>query len=213
MDLKELQRRAALCSTDVNDVAFRYTIFASQSGDLARYIYHDPLLNPKDRLHGSPADEESSYGHAFVWLASLANARGVNIEAAIDIALKAIESREYMRRHNDSNEVKGETAHAGVVEGTVFKLETPVNAAQLPKETILVVRHGGPELVGLFDNVVGIVADEGGVYSHLAILSRERGIPCVVGTGNATRLLSTGQRVRLDATGKTGTAEPLKNPE
>ncbi|OIO25938.1 hypothetical protein AUJ14_03045 [Candidatus Micrarchaeota archaeon CG1_02_55_22] len=208
MDLKALQRRAAACTADLDDVAFRYTVFASQSGDLARYIYHDPKLNPKDRLHGSPADEALSYGHAFLWLSSLASARGVELDGAVEAALKAVESREYARHHNDSDEVKGVTAFLGEAEGPAFvfvgsNIELPV----VPKGAVLVVRHGGPELISLFDNVAGIVADEGGLYSHLAVLCRERKIPCVVGTGNATRLISHGQRIRLSASDIIGKVE------
>ncbi len=52
-----------------------------------------------------------------------------------------------------------------------------------------------------------MVADAGGAASHAAIVAREHGIPAVMGTGNATRLLAGGQRVRVD--GDTGTVAPL----
>jgi pyruvate,water dikinase len=53
-------------------------------------------------------------------------------------------------------------------------------------------------MVGIMD-AEGIVTDEGGMASHAAIVSRELGIPCVIGTGTATSILQDGDKVRLDA--------------
>ena len=44
-----------------------------------------------------------------------------------------------------------------------------------------------------------IITDEGGITSHAAIVSREYGIPCIVGTENATKVLKDGDRVEVDA--------------
>ncbi len=44
----------------------------------------------------------------------------------------------------------------------------------------------------------GLVADIGGVMSHTAVVARELGIPCVVSTGHAVRMLRTGDVIRLD---------------
>jgi pyruvate,water dikinase len=52
-----------------------------------------------------------------------------------------------------------------------------------------------------------IVTDRGGQLSHAAIVAREYGIPALVGTGNATRTIPDGARVRVD--GSTGTVEVL----
>jgi pyruvate,water dikinase len=52
-----------------------------------------------------------------------------------------------------------------------------------------------------------LVIDIGGVLSHGAIAARELGIPCVIGTGDGTRRLRTGDRVRVD--GQTGSVEVL----
>jgi phosphoenolpyruvate-protein kinase (PTS system EI component) len=48
--------------------------------------------------------------------------------------------------------------------------------------------------------VAGMVVDVGGPLSHAAIVTREMGIPCVVNTGDAVTRVSTGMRIRLDAT-------------
>ena len=55
-----------------------------------------------------------------------------------------------------------------------------------------------PELVVALDKAVGIITDEGGITCHASILAREYGVPCLVGTQSATRLLKDGMTVRLD---------------
>ncbi len=52
----------------------------------------------------------------------------------------------------------------------------------------------------LFPLVAGMVVDIGGPLSHAAIVAREMGIPCVVNTGDAVTRITTGMRIRLDAT-------------
>jgi pyruvate,water dikinase len=59
----------------------------------------------------------------------------------------------------------------------------------------------------LFPRAAAVVTDVGAPLSHAAIVARELGIPAVVGTGTATSVLHTGDRVRVD--GSRGTAEVL----
>ena len=59
----------------------------------------------------------------------------------------------------------------------------------------------------LFPRAAAVVTDVGAPLSHAAIVARELGIPAVVGTGNATSVLKTGDRVRVD--GSRGTVEVL----
>lgn len=65
---------------------------------------------------------------------------------------------------------------------------------------ILVAPMTRPELVCHFDRVAGIVTDTGGTLCHAAIIARERGIPCVVGTGEATRRIRPRMLVEVDGT-------------
>jgi len=50
----------------------------------------------------------------------------------------------------------------------------------------------------VFGKVVGVVTDTGGLMAHAAIISREYGLPSVVGTANATKVIKTGDRIRVD---------------
>ncbi len=64
---------------------------------------------------------------------------------------------------------------------------------------ILVTEMTRPDTVLACRKAAAIVTDEGGLACHAAIISRELGIPCVVGTGNATQVLKDGDRVEVDA--------------
>jgi phosphohistidine swiveling domain-containing protein len=211
VEIKELQKRIASCmsSEDRQDSEFRHAVFASQAGDLARYISHDPKLSPSARRHGSPAEERLSYGHAFVQLAGLAHSRGIDLDAAVLEAITAVEDRDWARRKAAATGIAGKTAHPGVAEGSVFVLDSPNRVSEIPAGSVLVLRYGGPELACVLDKVSAIVTDDGGAYSHLAVLARESGIPCIMGTGNATSCLSTGQFVRVNARESRGSVELL----
>ena len=65
---------------------------------------------------------------------------------------------------------------------------------------ILVARCTDPDWEPVMRRVAGIVTDQGGRTAHAAIVSREFGIPCIVGTGNATEVLPTGQEVTVCCT-------------
>jgi pyruvate,water dikinase len=68
---------------------------------------------------------------------------------------------------------------------------------------ILVTTMTTPDMVPAMSRAAGIVTDEGGMTCHAAIVSRELGVPCVVGTREATKVISEGREVTVD--GKTGT--------
>ncbi len=68
----------------------------------------------------------------------------------------------------------------------------------MDKGDILVTRMTTPDYVPLMVKTSGIVTDEGGMTSHAAIVSRELGVPCVVGTSNSTKVLKNGMTVTVD---------------
>jgi pyruvate,water dikinase len=67
---------------------------------------------------------------------------------------------------------------------------------------ILVCTITSPAWAPIFSKIKATVTDIGGIMSHAAIVSREYGLPAVVGTGRATARITTGQRLRVD--GSTG---------
>ena len=76
---------------------------------------------------------------------------------------------------------------------------------------IIVTELTMPDMVPAMKRAAGIVTDEGGMTSHAAIISRELGVPAVVGTGSATRELQDGQAITID--GDKGTVREGQEPE
>ena len=73
------------------------------------------------------------------------------------------------------------------------------NSIKFNDGDILLTETTSPDFVPLMKKASGIIADQGGLNSHAAIMSRELGVPCLVGTYYATRVLKTGDVVELDA--------------
>lgn len=116
--------------------------------------------------------------------------------------------------HASADRIEGQSGSSGKAQGTVkiirdFQLE---NKKLKPGE-ILVTGMTRPEFVPLMKIAGGIITDEGGVTCHAAIVSRELGIPCVIGTKIATQVLHDGDQVEIDATkGVVKIVEKAKRP-
>ena len=98
--------------------------------------------------------------------------------------------------------VRGLGASPGMASGKV-KIVLDIDELDKIKEgDIMVTTMTTPDMVPAMRRASGIVTDEGGVTCHASIISRELGIPCVVGTGDATSVLKENTGVTLD--GKKG---------
>ncbi len=97
-----------------------------------------------------------------------------------------------------SDKVTGFPGAAGIVEGQVRVLATPEEGDQLRTGEILVTTVTNIGWTPLFPRAAAIVTDVGAPLSHAAIVARELGIPAVVGCGNATMHLHTGDWVRVN---------------
>jgi pyruvate,water dikinase len=104
--------------------------------------------------------------------------------------------------------IKGLPASPGVVEGIARYVVSPAEFDQVQKGEILICKMTNPAWVAVFTKIAGLVTDAGGVLAHPAVVSREFGIPAVVGTSNATQKIKTGDRVRVD--GNTGVVEIIR---
>jgi phosphohistidine swiveling domain-containing protein len=109
------------------------------------------------------------------------------------------------------NFVRGHPGSAGRVEGMVRRIDSPEEGDQLQPGEILVTSTTNVGWTPLFPRAAAVVTDIGGSLSHAAIVARELGIPAVVGCGNATIRLKTGDRVRVD--GRQGIVEILGTAE
>ena len=88
----------------------------------------------------------------------------------------------------------------GSASGAARVLTSLADAASLNDGDVLVTHMTSPDWLPLLRRAAAIVTDSGGMTCHAAIVSRELGIPCVVGTGEATRKLRDGEIVTVDAT-------------
>ena len=98
--------------------------------------------------------------------------------------------------------VKGLGASPGMAAGSVKVIFDLDELDKIEDGDIMVTAMTTPDMVPAMKKSAGIVTDEGGVTCHASIISRELGIPCVVGTGEATSTLKDSQEVTVD--GKKG---------
>ena len=96
------------------------------------------------------------------------------------------------------DEVVGVAASAGVAEGIARVLHDVSEISSLREGEILVVPVTAPSWAPVFAKIAAAVSDIGGAMSHAAIVAREYGMPAVVGCGDATKRIRTGDRVRVD---------------
>src|SRR3989344_5572663 len=103
--------------------------------------------------------------------------------------------------HNDENikEIIGMVASKGKVTGNVVIIKGIKDLSKVKQGDILVAITTHPDYVSAMKKAGAIITDEGGITSHAAIVSREFGLPCIVGTKQATKLLKDGDRIFVDA--------------
>ncbi len=96
-------------------------------------------------------------------------------------------------------ELKGAVASKGKATGMVAIIQGVKDLKKVKQGNIIVSVTTHPDYVPAMRKAVAIVTDEGGITSHAAIVSREFGIPCIVGTKNATKFLHDGDKIEVDA--------------
>jgi pyruvate,water dikinase len=93
--------------------------------------------------------------------------------------------------------VSGLSIGDAVIAGKVCIIESPTDIARFSDGAVLVTQTTDPDWVPIMKRAAAIVTDHGGRTSHAAIVSRELGLPAVVGTGNATRILHDQQEITV----------------
>ncbi len=94
--------------------------------------------------------------------------------------------------------VTGLGASPGIAGGKARLLKSPDEGARLKDGEVLVAQMTAPDWVPTIRRASAVVTDSGGITCHAAIVSRELGIPCVVGTRQATRILRDGEEITVD---------------
>lgn len=94
--------------------------------------------------------------------------------------------------------LEGMAASPGVASGIVRIVHSMDDLDKIKQGDVLVTEMTNPDMVVTMQKASAIVTDEGGVTAHAAIVSREMGIPAVVGTEKATQILEDGQEITVD---------------
>lgn len=181
----------------VNDVAFRVTREMSRQIKVPREV----LLHatPSEILAASSGNKvnwkriaERQEGALFWWTKS-----GVTIYTGR--AVRTLEPEIFYGITSAQKELRGTPAMRGLVQGRV-RIVRGINEIRAfrPGE-ILVANNTTPEFVPAMKKAAAIVAEQGGMTIHAAIIARELKIPCIVGTKIATQVLKDGDRVEVDA--------------
>ena len=152
------------------------------------------------RAKQSPSDAPATLGPApsgpppMSWLPA-ASAR---LESAAVVGINGIWDES--SKKNEPKIVRGLGVSAGTAEG-IARVVNDVNGfAKLKQGDILVTRSTTAAFNVVLPLLSGIITDRGGALSHAAIVAREYGIPAVVGSREATKLIPEGARVRVDGT-------------
>lgn len=111
---------------------------------------------------------------------------------------------EYIKKGNGKKLLSGASVGSKIATGIVNVISNPKQIDKFIKGQILVTTITDPDWGPIMKLACAIVTDKGGRTSHAAIVARELGIPAVVGTGNATTVLKTGQAITVDTTGSEG---------
>ena len=105
---------------------------------------------------------------------------------------------------DSSKELEGEVileglaASPGIASGKIKIVEEMSDLPKIKKGDILVTKMTNPDMVVTMQRSSAIITEEGGLTAHAAIVSREMGIPCIVGTQEATTLLKDGETITID---------------
>jgi len=110
---------------------------------------------------------------------------------------KTLDQQQTIEKNPD---LTGEPASPGTASGVVVIIKNPSEINKAQKGQILVTTMTTPDFVPAMKKVNGIITDKGGQTSHAAIVSRELGVPCVVGTKTATKDLKEGDIITLNGT-------------
>ncbi len=197
-------------TTEVSDNLFyigRHTLLAEASKRLNISSENITMLNSQeitDLLQKKPSNlinliPKRKKGYAIVWIDgeayTLFGSDSIKLQSIIANKFKGKEAKQKAKLKY----IKGTPASLGKTKGIVKVLLSHLDAGKLDKGDILVASMTTPDYIIAMEKAAAFVTDEGGITCHAAIVAREFGVPCIVGTGNATALLKDGDFVEVDA--------------
>jgi pyruvate,water dikinase len=133
----------------------------------------------------------------------IVQARPETIHALRDFS-KIKEYALYPKPYTPNPIVKGASVGSKIATGKAHIILDAKNVGQFKAGEILITDMTDPDWEPIMKIAAAIITDKGGRTSHAAIVSRELGIPCIVGSENATKKIKTGQMITVDTTGSEG---------
>ncbi len=174
------------------------TVEASRDERLAPVLDDDAILQLArwavaiEDHYGRPMDMEwardGESGELFI-----VQARPETVQSARG----AVKLKTYTLKRKGRRLTAGQSIGEAVAAGTVCRLESAADIGRFQDDAILVTGRTDPDWVPIMKRAAAIVTDHGGRTSHAAIVSRELGLPAVVGTGDATAVLEDGRQVTV----------------
>ncbi|MEK6889606.1 MAG: PEP-utilizing enzyme [Nanoarchaeota archaeon] len=160
-------------------------------GNLILYISIEDLEKDKFNLK---ILEERSKGELF-----MIDGKLVSKDYLKNIKKKEDFDFEEVKIDNNINEIKGQIAHKGFVKGKVKLILRRDEINSIEEGEILVSTMTIPDFLPAMKKAAAFVTDEGGITCHAAIIAREIGKPCIIGTKIATKVLRNGDLIEVDA--------------
>ena len=172
-----------------------------------------------EKYYGVPQDIEWAYENDILYIVQsrpITTLKEDQVRDGVDVLLESLAGKTeeskyslyyeediptYYSPEEESGQVllKGLGASPGVYFGKVKLIPTKEDIGRIEIGDILVTKMTSPDFVPAMKKAGAIVTDFGGSTSHAAIVSRELGIPCIVGTNEATKKLSEGMKITVDA--------------
>ncbi len=154
-----------------------------------------PFINKSDKIFTISEEELKAIGNKMIALFS---------EKEDPAFFYGDEAEELKKVYDDRikqefKELKGQIANKGCVKGRVKIIMKQDEFSKMEEGDILVSYMTRPEFVPIMKKAAAIITNEGGITSHAAIVSRELGKPCIIGTQVATKVLKDGDLVEVDA--------------
>jgi len=159
--------------------------------ELVPMLLRDEIVNAlENELKPNKADIiERKNGYGFIYF-------NKNIKFYFGKDFKKIKEKDEIV---EADVVRGRTAFRGKAIGEVVVVKSVDDLHKVKKGMILVCKMTTPNYVKEMEKAKAIVAEIGGITTHVAILSRELKKPCIMGTGNATKVFHDGDMVEVDA--------------
>jgi phosphohistidine swiveling domain-containing protein len=197
----EMQEILDLLPENQHSDLFRAVVFLGQL-EVAKFIYHDKKHNPMTRYRKSKTKqgETIAFSQALVQLLLLMKVRGIDFAQTFEHAIEHMKDMDFTERKPQNNdEIKGMPISGGKVIGKAYVVPHDEHFSEVPEDSIVVLEHAEPGVAELLLKARAVVTDQGGKLCHMAVLARENAFPAVIGTGNATSKIRTGDLLSVDA--------------